>query len=93
MLKYPCLVLDHDDTVVNSTATIHHPCFQLFLDQYRPGMKCSLEDYFVKNFDPGFMPMCRGEYGMSQSTIDKSEAKSFVLSFGKYAWLVVIPHL
>lgn len=68
-MKYKCLVFDHDDTVVNSTATIHHPCFQLFLDQYRPGMKCSLEDYFVKNFDPGFMPMCRGEYGMSEEEL------------------------
>lgn len=68
-MKYKCLVFDHDDTAVNSTATIHHPCFQLFLDEYRPGMKCSLEDYFIKNFDPGFMPMCRGEYGMSEEEL------------------------
>ena len=27
MLKYPCLVLDHDDTVVRSTPTIHYPAF------------------------------------------------------------------
>ena len=26
-MKYKCLVLDHDDTVVNSTATIHFPSF------------------------------------------------------------------
>jgi phosphoglycolate phosphatase/pyrophosphatase PpaX len=32
-------------------------------------MKCSLEDYFIKNFDPGFMPMCRGEYGMSEEEL------------------------
>ena len=25
MLRYPCLVLDHDDTVVQSTPTIHYP--------------------------------------------------------------------
>ena len=24
-MRYKCLVFDHDDTVVNSTATIHHP--------------------------------------------------------------------
>ena len=30
MLKYPCLVLDHDDTVVQSEATIHYPCFEEF---------------------------------------------------------------
>ena len=27
MLKYRCLVLDHDDTTVDSTATVHYPCF------------------------------------------------------------------
>ena len=27
MLKYPCLVLDHDDTVVASEATVNYPCF------------------------------------------------------------------
>ena len=28
-MRYKCLVLDHDDTLVNSTATIHFPCFAL----------------------------------------------------------------
>ena len=27
MLKYPCLVLDHDDTVVQSEATVNYPFF------------------------------------------------------------------
>jgi len=54
-MKYKCLVFDHDDTVVNSTATIHHPCFQMYLDKCYPGMSCSLEKYFLKNFDPGFI--------------------------------------
>ena len=63
--KYKCLVFDHDDTVVNSTATIHHPCFQEFLNIYRPGMTCSLEDYFVKNFTPGFLAMCTDEYSFT----------------------------
>ena len=63
-MKYKCLVFDHDDTVVNSTATIHHPCFQLFLEKYFPGRSCSLEHYFLKNFSPGFLEMCREEYGM-----------------------------
>ena len=26
-MKYKCLVLDHDDTVVDSTASIHYPAF------------------------------------------------------------------
>ena len=68
-MKYKCLVFDHDDTVVNSTATIHHPCFQAFLDLYYPGRRCALEEYFIKNFHPGFIPMCREEYGMSDERL------------------------
>ena len=68
-MRYKCLVFDHDDTVVNSTATIHWPCFVDYLALRRPGMSCSLEDYFVKNFDPGFVAMCREDYGMSDEEL------------------------
>lgn len=68
-MSYKCLVFDHDDTVVNSTATIHHPCFQEFLKLRYPGKECSLEHYFLKNFDPGFLPMCREEYGMGDEEL------------------------
>ena len=68
-MKYRCLVFDHDDTTVNSTATIHHPCFVEFLKDYYPGRSCSLEEYFVKNFSPGFIPMCRDEYGMDDEML------------------------
>ena len=63
-MRYPCLVMDHDDTVVNSTATIHYPCFVEYLKIYRPGMTISLEDYWLKNFSPGFVPMCREDFGL-----------------------------
>ena len=69
-MRYKCLVFDHDDTVVNSTATIHHPCFVEYLDLYFPGRTCSLEEYFLKNFDPGFIPMCKDEYGMSDEELE-----------------------
>ena len=80
-MKYKCLVFDHDDTVVNSTATIHHPCFQLFLDKYFPGRSCSLEHYFLKNFSPGFLEMCREEYGMDEVLI--AEEGRFWLEYVK----------
>lgn len=64
-MRYKCLVFDHDDTLVNSTATIHHPCFVQFLEEFRPGMICSLEHYFIKNFHPGFIPMCKEEFGLT----------------------------
>ena len=50
-MKYPCLIVDHDDTVVNSTATVHFPCFVEYLAQYRPEYHCTLEHYFLRNFD------------------------------------------
>ena len=68
-MKYKCLVFDHDDTVVNSTATIHHPCFAEFLREFYPGESMSLEDYFLLNFDPGFVPMCRERYGMTDADL------------------------
>lgn len=68
-MKYRCLVFDHDDTVVNSTATIHHPCFEAYLREFFPGRSCSLEEYFLKNFDPGFIPMCKEEYGLTDEDL------------------------
>ena len=68
-MKYKCLVFDHDDTVVNSTATLHYPSFIEYLKVYRPGMSISLRDYFIKNFEPGFIPMCRDEFGMTDSDL------------------------
>ena len=56
-MRYKCLVLDHDDTVVNSTATIHYPAFLEALKLLRPGVTISLDDYFRENFDPGLCPI------------------------------------
>ncbi len=69
-MKYKCLVFDHDDTVVDSTATIHYPCFMDFLKEYYPGRDISLEDYFILNFTPGFVEMCRREYGMDDAMLE-----------------------
>ena len=69
-MKYKCLVFDHDDTVVNSTATIHHPCFQAYLDLRFPGRTCSFEEYMRKNFAPGFIEMCKDDYGMTDADLE-----------------------
>ena len=68
-MRFPCLVMDHDDTAVNSTATIHYPCFVEFLKIFRPGMSISLEDYWLKNFSPGFVPMCREDFGLNDQEL------------------------
>ena len=43
-MQYRCLVLDHDDTVVNSTAVIHFPSLLAYLEQVRPGLPYTLDD-------------------------------------------------
>lgn len=64
-MRYKCLVFDHDDTTVNSTATIHYPCFIKYLNEFYPGRTMTLDEYFIKNFAPGFVEMCVEEYGMT----------------------------
>ena len=74
MLKYPCLVLDHDDTVVQSEKTINYPYFQYILDQFRPGAAITLQEYAQGCFHLGFAEMCRRWYGFSeQELLDEFE--------------------
>ena len=70
MLKYPCLVLDHDDTVVQSEATVNYPFFCYILDQFRPGTKITLEEYTRGCFQLGFADMCRKLYGFTEQEIE-----------------------
>ena len=65
-MRYKCLVFDHDDTVVNSTATIHYPSFLAYLRRVRPGLHYTLEEYFDRNFDPGVLAFFGGELGFSE---------------------------
>ena len=67
-MKYKCLVLDHDDTVVGSTAEIHFPCFVEYLKLTRPHLvkEWTLESYLVKNFHPGITSILRDELGMDE---------------------------
>lgn len=58
MLRYPCLVLDHDDTTVDSTRTVNYPQFLEALARFRPGFTMTLDEYMLHCFDPGFYEMC-----------------------------------
>ena len=73
-LKYRCLVLDHDDTVVNSTATVHYPCFVEYMEKYQPRVHLTLEEYFRYNFDPGVIPMFTEICGLSLEELEHEEA-------------------
>lgn len=58
MLRYKCLVLDHDDTVVQSEKTLGYPFFCQILQEFRPGMSITLEDYVRDCHNYGFAEMC-----------------------------------
>ena len=71
----PCLVLDHDDTVVNSTATVHYPCFAEYTAKFFPRAKrYTLEEYVLKNFDPGVYDFFHGEVGMTEEDMKHEQA-------------------
>ncbi len=64
--RFRCLVLDHDDTVVNSTATVHYPSFVRYMEEFHGGTEIDLRTYFEKNFDPGVIPFFREIVGLSE---------------------------
>ena len=76
MIKYKCLVLDHDDTVVDSSASIHYPSFVEYLKIARPHLadKYTLEEYFEKNFEPGILELFTEEIGLSPEELEEEEA-------------------
>lgn len=66
-MNFKCLILDHDDTVVNSTATVHYPAHLEIMNRMRPEEKhISLDEWFRKNFHPGIMDFLTGELGFSE---------------------------
>lgn len=73
--KYKCLVLDHDDTVVDSSASIHYPSFVEYLKIARPHLadKYTLEEYFEKNFTPGILELFTEEIGLSDEELQDEE--------------------
>ncbi|MBE6979281.1 MAG: HAD family hydrolase [Ruminococcaceae bacterium] len=77
MLKYKCLVLDHDDTVVQSMKTLSYPFWCLELEQFRPGVTMSLEDYILECHRVGFAEMCRERFHFTEEEL-KTEHKQWM---------------
>ena len=69
MLRYPCLVLDHDDTMVQSEATVNYPFFVYILDQFRPGATITLDQYVHGCCHLGFSEMCRQWYQFTEQEL------------------------
>ena len=70
-MRYRCLVLDHDDTVMDSTEALHYPAFLDALAKMRPGREnLTLEEYFLLNFRPGFLEYCRDELHFTEQEME-----------------------
>ena len=69
MPRYRCLVLDHDDTVVQSERTINYPCFCEFLEKYRPDATYSFEEYVNDCSKMNFSEMCKLRFSMSDAEL------------------------
>ena len=74
-MRYKCLILDHDDTVVNSTATIHYPSFIEYLKFAKPELvECyTLESFIDKNFNPGIFSLLKDEVGLTDEQMEEEQ--------------------
>ena len=65
-MKYPCLVLDHDDTVVMSTPDVHYPSFLEAMKLLRPDMQVPTLSAFIRaSCDPGILVYFTDVVGLS----------------------------
>ena len=69
MLKYPCLVLDHDDTVVQTEKAIGYPYFRDYLARIRPGTQLSYPEYVEKCNNMVFADMCRQQWHFTEEEL------------------------
>ncbi len=71
-MRYKCLVLDHDDTVVKSTECIHYPCFISFMQMQGRDMRdeIPIEKYLERNCLGNIMEFYLNDVGLSQELLD-----------------------
>ena len=68
-MKYKCLVLDHDDTVVQTEKTIGYPYFCYILNEFRPGQTIAFPDYVHECHNYGFAEMCRRNWQFTEQEL------------------------
>lgn len=71
MLKYPCLVLDHDDTVVQTERTIGYPYFRDYIERIRPGRTLSFAEYVQDCNNMVFADMCREKWQFTEAELQE----------------------
>lgn len=71
MLKYPCLVLDHDDTVVQTEKEIGYPYFRDYIERIRPGKTLSFQEYVRDCNNMVFADMCREKWQFTDTELQE----------------------
>lgn len=72
MLKYPCLILDHDDTVVKSEATVNYPAFLKMLREIRPGAEPpTFREFTLWCSSKGYASLCRERYSFTDEDLER----------------------
>ena len=66
MLKYCCLVLDHDDTVVQTERAIGYPYFREYLRRIRPGTDITFSEYAHIFHNAIFSDVCRERWNFTE---------------------------
>ena len=71
MLKYKCLVLDHDDTVVQTERHLGYPYFKEYLNRIRPENDLTFEQYVTDCSSMVFAQMCRTCWNMTDEECEQ----------------------
>ena len=71
MLKYPCLVLDHDDTVVQTERAVGYPYFRNYIEKIRPGQSLSFPEYVKDCNNMIFADMCRRRWHFTEAELQE----------------------
>lgn len=71
MLKYPCLVFDHDDTVVQTEKSIGYPYFRDYIERIRPGKTLSFSEYVRDCNNMVFADMCRKRWQFTEQELQE----------------------
>lgn len=69
-MKYRCLVLDHDDTVVRSAETVNYPALMENLKETHPELSLTYAQFNRLCFELNYTGMCKEYLRLSQEEID-----------------------
>lgn len=71
MPKFQCLVLDHDDTVVQTEKEIGYPYFRNYIEKIRPGQTLSFSEYVRDCNNMVFADMCRKKWKFTEDELQE----------------------